>query len=1009
MRHFPYLIVCFGLALSLTSCGGGKPQTSTSGNVSGVASGSGEDLSAEPVADPLPDGWAGLIKLYYRNDASDYGSKALWIWASGVDGAQYAFDNVAAPDDYGVYHILDLSSAPFVGIKLTSISFIVKPQSGWDGQSTDTVCTLNNFSSTLEKDANGKEMITIYSSDNGNGTIDTYSKRSDAEGDRLGSFALLSDWTSLQVKGTGKSDGRATADVGKIASYALYGFTPDYYRLNEIKKAKNKPNYLLKEGTPDSNDFTIALAGKANPSTAYYLEARFVSDPSKIKQKFATKVALYDTADFIANYTDSSADDLGLSWTADGHETYKIWSPTASRIEVRRYYFGTPKALAIDGKDHPTFDVFGANDLTLGDKGIWSYTDPDARYYNFYTFVVTNEGSSNEVADPYAKSSGINGIRSAILSPAEWAKATPEGFADSIASLRASHPLSAPNALTVYEAHVRDFTADSSWISNKNNANGTYEAFAESGTSYGDGTNSVTTGFDHLKELGVNALQLLPVFDQDNDERTLPVTINGVTTFKKPGYNWGYNPLNYNVVEGAYSSDPFSSKTKITEYKDLIKSCADNGIRVIMDVVYNHVSSVSSCAFNKIMPKYYFRLNADGSYASGTGCGNEIASERTMARAFIVNSVKFWAEEYGVKGFRFDLMGSLDTDTMKAVKAACYSVDPEIVVYGEPWTLSSALDTTKYAQATTANVYSKLYDCGHGDVVGCFNDDAYGGLVGNTGANTQNNYPGYGFINRGPNDVTLDDMKRVSDMFIGANSGDGGNPAQTVNYVACHDNYTLYDHLNYTVGSGMANSDDNVEALQATVGAQSAILYSEGIAFINGGDEIFRQKIMTSANSAFLTAQTSDYVPLSNGTRLMRNSYAYGDDVNSFKWARKANSTLNPYYLKIKEAVALRNLMMGDTLGKTYDEITSGDATTWGDLKQSVDVTAAYTKGASAAYYVLLGGRMDADWSGIGIGNGSLEARFSSSGAHTVGQMMTITNSSIGAGKYELLLVKRIS
>jgi type I pullulanase len=953
----------------------------------------------------LPENWRGTVRIYYHNDLSDYGTKALWIWTTGVDGLEYIFTNraEAASDPFGAYYDLDLTSGAFAAAEsVTTLSFIVKTEGTWAGQSTDTVATLADYADTLSDD---EKTLTIYAYENGDGSIATTAKKEEALGDKLLSVEMTS-WTTLSVKGTGTSDGRAASEIGKVAYYELYAFTGDYYRLTDTKKELQKSQYLLLSDSPSSNDFTITLPKAALPTTTYIVEAKMSADTTKIKKKSASFVPLYDEDTFVNTYTYNGSD-LGLSYDTNGVATFKLWAPTCSRVNLRLYTFGTPKAL--DPQAFAGDDLFASREMTFGEGGVWSYTAKSSdSSFKFYTFAVTQGGAVSEVNDPYARSSGVNGVRSAILTPSDWSSITPAGFATSIASLKTAHPISSPNQLTVYEAHVRDFTADESWISNSNYGHGTYQAFAESGTSYGNGTTTVKTGFDHLKEFGVNAVQLMPVFDQDNDERTLSTTLNGVTTETKPGYNWGYNPLNYNVVEGAYSSDPYSAKAKVTEYKGLVQSLADAGIRTIMDVVYNHVSSVSSCAFNKVMPKYYFRVTSDGAYSNGTGCGNETASERKMMRKYIVDSVSWWAKEYGIKGFRFDLMGSLDTETMKEVKAACYSIDPEIVVYGEPWAAADcALDTTKYSYARTDEVYSQLYNCGNGDVVGCFNDASYGAFVGNTEYGT--NKPGYGFISKGPGYMTSDILTNSAKALIGANGTRGGNPAQSVNYVACHDNYTLYDHLNYCVGSGLASMADNETAMKAVVSSQDAVLFSQGIAFINGGDEIMRQKELKTSDPYFSKALAGDYLQLDDGNYLMRNSYAYGDAVNSFKWDRKADATINPYYKKITAAVAERSALMGSVFGKTYDQITTNsEAWTWGDLKTTSLVTAAGAKSGSTEYYVLWGGDATDEWSSVGIGNGTLEVVYSSNDAlHQAGQSFTISNNLMGVGKMEMLLLKR--
>jgi type I pullulanase len=1021
-------VLLTGLALiTLASCGGGKTSSNadslssasasssgTSGatsapisSVSGSGSSSITSSSSEAKGDPFSTSYTGLVRIYYHNDASSYSNKALWIWAGGVDGYEAGFDNLASPDEYGVYHDIDFATAPFYKKRATIVDFIVKPvgKGNWAGQSSDTICDLDNFTINKSKTSDGRDLVTVYALDGGDGTIQTFAKKEDALGDRFGD-ASFTDWKTLHLKGTGTAGTRSAEDVGRIASYSLYAFTREYWALTKSLQAAKKANYLLKSDSPNANEVNVSFDAEIDPSIAYYVEATFTQDTSKSKHATANYLNLYATERFETNYT-YEGEDLGYSLDSEGNECFKVWAPTASSVAVKEYLYGQSSALNTDTVAHPEYDYFGYSVMTYGDHGVWSLKKK-AGSYHFYVYDVIAGGSESLVADPYAHAAGVNGLRSALTTASDWTDATPAGYADSIASLKSKHPLASPNALSVYEAHVRDFTADKSWISNKGNANGSYLAFAESGTTYGANGTTVKTGLDHLEELGVNAVQLLPVFDQDNDERTYDTTTNGVKTHVTPGYNWGYNPLNYNVVEGAYSSDPYTPMTRVKEFKTLVQALADKGMRTIMDVVYNHVSSVSSSAFNLLVPKYYFRLNSDGSYSAGTGCGNDFASEKTMARRYIVNSIAWWAKEYGIKGFRFDLMGSLDLATMKAVKAACYAIDPEIVVYGEPW-VAGGTALAESERAVTTNVYSSLYDCGHGDVVGCFNDECYGAFVGNTEYGT--NLPGYGFISKGPGYLTSDILTKSSQALIGANGTRGANPYQAVNYVACHDNYTLYDHLNYCLGSGTASMADNETAMKATVAAQDAVLLSQGIAFINGGDEIMRQKAMAKddVNAAKLNA--GDAITLADGNYLMRNSYAYGDAVNSFKWDRKANATIKGYCQKIAEAVALRSSLMGNVFGKSYTDISSSSPTAWawGSLKADNLATAAAAKdSANSEYYVVIGGHVSGDWASISIGNGTLQVAYTSDDSkHSAGQNCTITNELMGVGAFEAVLLKR--
>ena len=587
------------------------------------------------------------------------------------------------------------------------------------------------------------------------------------------------------------------------------------------------------------------------------------------------------------------------------------------------------------------------------------------------------------------------------------------------------------------DLHIRDLTADSTWVSNKGNVRGTYNAFIEEGTTYtSNGGKKVTTGFDHIKELGVNAIQLLPVFDQDNDERksTVYSSTDDGGVLNEASYNWGYNPQNYNVVEGAYSSNPEDALLRVKEYKNLIKTAADNDIRIIMDVVYNHMSSVANNSFTKIVPQYFFRTDSSGSYTDGSGCGNEFASERPMASKFIVDSVAWWAKEYRVKGFRFDLMGCLDVDTMKAVRAAVNKIDPTIVLYGEGWT-GGGSSLSGNLQSNTDNIYSKL-NVDSNFPIGGFNDCGRDGSKGNT--TWADVTPSSGWINEAS---TVDNVYNALTQIIGENrwkkEGLGlssMNPNQTVNYLACHDNYTLYDQINYLFYNHDATFADGSHeyVMQAATALTALSLMSQGVGFINGGDEIFRQKIMTSDNPLYDVLRET-YKHATNGTDnwiegdgiqigtsstwLVRNSYKYGDAVNAFKWDRKANPTVNKYYEKIKDMVLLRQAEMGNTLGQSETQIKNDGCTCWSyddlfykdendNVKAKTDLLAGAYKGqkdGKYAYIFVNKGNGDAS---ISIGNGTMTVLYSSTGDHDTGSKITISNNTITAKKFETLIVR---
>ena len=1037
------------LAMALAACGGGGQQTSTdskpsgdSGAVSSVDASSGGQTSqggeaGEDVA------YNGKLKIYYHNDAGNYANKRIWAWGNGVDGDEYPFDNQTSADDYGVYKIFDLSEGVWKDMVSTTFSFIIKEAGTWAGQSTDTICHFSKFISNMEDG-----VVTIFACDGEGGNIDTFATKKEALGDRIGS-AYFTDWKTLHVVGAGANDGRAPEQIGLIDSYELYAYDAEYQSLSLEEQSAAKSKYLIAKSEATSvnkNALDIKLDKEVVPNLAYTIEARMSSDTSRVKSKMASFNALFDTETFRTKYT-YTGNDLGCTASvAEKKATFKLWAPTSSRVQVRIYTLGTPGDM---------FDTFiptnnnGKNyEMTLGEHGVWQVELTNfplsAKSPKFYTYYVTNAGGTNEIIDPYAVSTGLNGKRGAII---DWSTIEkPEGW-DNIKSGGLLTDISRPNELSVYEAHIRDLTADKTWTGKE--IPGTYNAFVESGTTY----ENVTTGFDHIREMGMKAIQLLPVFDQDNDERWADKEgklLTGVKEYRAgmqvtaPAYNWGYNPQNYNSPEGAYSSNPCDGITKVNEFRNLVQQCANNDIRVIMDVVYNHFASVNGHPLNRIVPGYFLRMSEDGSAYDGTGCGNVTATERPMMRKFVVDSVKQWATNYKVKGFRFDLMGCIDVGTMRAVKDALYEIDPDIVVYGEGWAglgdggfgdvVYKHYPNTKPDNwpANTSNVYSKLYDNGKGSV-GCFNDCFRDSMKGNTVYDDI--IPGGGFLT---GDVNNSIKKGLGEGVLGASDWHGYNNEQSVNFAACHDNYTVFDQLNYKNYSATAADKDNTannNVIQACVAANATALLNQGIAFINGGDEIFRQKVMTKDNTdAKLIAKmeesirtetaewdddqghhkknykVGDGVKMSSGNYLVRNSYQYGDGVNSYKWDRKVKFL--SYYEQIKEASLVRNQTRNNIFGRAYSEISERKVNNVFNSTYDSDgypMVACYAQGKkdSANYYIIIGGKFDDEaWKSLSCANCDIEVIYSSSKAHKKGDKFTINNGLLGAGSFEYLLVK---
>ena len=399
----------------------------------------------------------------------------------------------------------------------------------------------------------------------------------------------------------------------------------------------------------------------------------------------------------------------------------------------------------------------------------------------------------------------------------------------------------------IYELHIRDLSSDaSSGIQNT----GKFLGLTERGTKNSEG---LATGLDHILDLGVTHVQILPSYDYATVDETKLDTAQ---------FNWGYDPKNYNVPEGSYSTDPYHGEVRVNEMKQMIQTLHENGIRVNMDVVYNHTYNLTDSWFQKTVPDYYYRKNGDN-YSNGSGCGNETASERAMMRKYIVDSVVYWATEYHVDGFRFDLMGVHDLDTMKAVREALDQVDPSIMVYGEGWTGGeSALPAAQ--QATKNHIYQL-------DRVGAFSDDIRDGIKGSvfdsldkgfvSGKDGMEESIKFGVVAATPHpQVMISKNDKKSTNW-------SGQPGQSINYISCHDNLTFWDKL------AISNADDSeADRVKMNKLGSAIILTSQGVSFMQAGEEMLRSKPNEKSESGF-----------------DENSYCSPDATNSIKWDNKGN------------------------------------------------------------------------------------------------------------------------
>lgn len=512
--------------------------------------------------------------------------------------------------------------------------------------------------------------------------------------------------------------------------------------------------------------------------------------------------------------------DLGLVYSPN-KSIFKVWLPTASKASLCLYDEG------IDGK------LIDEYLMEESDKGTYRIEVEEDLAGLFYTYKVVVGNEINEGVDPYAKAVGVNGDRGMIV---DLSKTDPIGWSEDVSPV-----FNNPTDAIVYELHVRDLSiSDTSGIENK----GKYLGLIETGTVNAEG---LSTGLDHLKELGITHLQLLPVFDY----RTIDET-----ALEENDFNWGYDPENYNVPEGSYSTDPYDGGVRIGEFKTMVKALHENDIRVIMDVVYNHTGASTDSHLNKLVPDYYYR-SQQGVFTNGSGCGNEIASERSMVQKMIMDSVVYWATEYHIDGFRFDLMGLHDLDTMEAVRKALDEINPTIIVYGEGWT----------GGATPLAESERLVKVNNSEVegVGVFSDDLRDGIKGHVfEAESPGFVNGHTEMEETVKFGIVGATKHQQIDYSEINYSDfpwSATPAETVNYAEAHDNLTLWDKLLVT------NPNDSREELVYMDKMSSAIfLTSQGVPFIHAGME-------------FLRTKDGDH-----------NSYKSPDDVNEIDWSLKSEN-----------------------------------------------------------------------------------------------------------------------
>ena len=519
------------------------------------------------------------------------------------------------------------------------------------------------------------------------------------------------------------------------------------------------------------------------------------------------------------SYPVYEGNDLGLTYSAS-HSIFRIWSPPASEVQLIFYKTG------IGGKPVSTLS------MKKGAHGTWSATVTGDQKGKFYVFRAKIEGIwMEEVTDPYAKIVGVNGKRGMVGS---LAATNPLGW-----NADKSPAFKNKTDAVIYELHVRDASIhSSSGITNK----GKFLGLTEKGTHNAAG---LSTGLDHLKELGISHVHLLPSYDFFTVDET---------RLDKPQYNWGYDPLNYNSPEGSYSTNPYDGSNRIKEFKRLIQGFHQNGLRVVMDVVYNHTMFSSNSNFNELVPGYYYRQKADGSFSDATACGNETASERAMMRKFILESVMYWVKEYHVDGFRFDLMGVHDIETMNLISKALHKIKPDILLYGEGWTAGSC-PLPDSVRALKKNAYRL-------NKIAVFSDDLRDGIKGSV---FDHNDRGFASGKEGMEEsIKFGVVAAVQHPQINyekvnySKAPYAASPFNTISYCECHDNHVLWDKLAISAKSNAVEERKEMHKLSLSI-----VLTSQGISFLHAGTEFLRSK---------------------NGTE---NSFNSGDSINAIDWNLK--------------------------------------------------------------------------------------------------------------------------
>ena len=648
---------------------------------------------------------------------------------------------------------------------------------------------------------------------------------------------------------------------------------------------------------------------------------------------FAASAAVADSEDIVGAYSNQSylenyaekaynVQELGSTYSPSA-TTFKTWSPEASSVKVKLYKTGSDSESGSG--------TIGEYPMSKdSNTGVWSLSLNGDHKNQYYTYVISVKGQTNETQDIYSKAVGVNGNRSMVV---DLDSTDPDGW-------NSDRHVVFQNAgeAVVWEVHVRDFSAsESSGVSYDNR--GKYLGFTESGTTLNGTAGDISTGIDYLVEQGINCVQLMPVYDFQSVDETAPSATNR---------NWGYDPQNYNAPEGSYSTNPYDGNVRIKEFKQMIQALHDRNISVVMDVVYNHTYNTAS-SFEKTVPGYYYRMNSSTKFSNGSGCGNETASDKKMYRKFMIESIKYWMDEYHIDGFRFDLMGLHDVATMNEIRSnldGFYAdgTGRKVLMYGEPWTGGDTLNPDPIFSWQGTGI-SRL-----DSRVGAFGDQYRDAIKGDTDST------GKGFVQGNTSANTSKIVSGVKGKVYSAASPK--SPAQALSYADAHDNLIMWDKIVKSNGSS-DYTGTNAEFQKQMKEIYTLLLTSQGIPFMTAGSEFGRTK-------------QGDH-----------NSYKSPDSINAIDWNRvKTMSGLAAYY---KGMLAIRKNYsslhassivtpsfqseMGDVVAYTYTNNTAGE---WNKLAVLVNGgSQAWTINLSGSGWVVVANGTSAGLTSLGEVSGS--------------------------------------